>query len=86
MLRVKEICGERKIKMKDLAKMIGTTPSTLSQQLRGSISLNRLSKIAQVLDVPVYELFEDCPEYFIKHKNKTFRFNIDFFKEITEGK
>ena len=58
MLRIKEICKERGVKMKDLAEAIGTTPSTLSQQLKGSISLNRLNKIAQVLDVPVSFLFE----------------------------
>ena len=59
MLRIKEICKERGVKMKDLAEAIGTTPSTLSQQLQGSISLNRLIKIADFLDVPVALLFDD---------------------------
>ena len=58
MLRIKEICKERGVKMKDLAEAIGTTPSTLSQQMQGSISLTRLTKIAEFLDVPVTDLFE----------------------------
>jgi transcriptional regulator with XRE-family HTH domain len=82
MLRVKEICRERKIKMKDLAQMIGTTPSTLSQQLSGSISLNRLSKIAQVLGVPIYELFEDCPEYYVKYRGKTTKLNSELLEQL----
>lgn len=58
MLRIKELCKERNIKMKDLAKAVGTTPSTLSQSLNGKISLNRLQLIADHLGVSITELFE----------------------------
>lgn len=59
MIRVKEICKEKNIKLKDLAKAIGTTPSTLSQSLAGRISVERLQKIAQYLDVSMIELFDE---------------------------
>ncbi len=45
--------------MKDLAKAIGTTPSTLSQSLNGKISLNRLQLIADHLEVSITELFSE---------------------------
>lgn len=59
MLRIKELCKERNIKMKDLAKAVGTTPSTLSQSLNGKISLNRLQLIADHLGVSITELFSE---------------------------
>lgn len=59
MLRIKELCKERNIKMKDLATAVGTTPSTLSQSLNGKISLNRLQLIADHLEVSITELFSE---------------------------
>lgn len=59
MLRVKDICKAKGIKMSELAKAIGTTPSTLSQSLKGKISLERLKMIADYLNVSITELFEE---------------------------
>lgn len=59
LFRVKELCKERRIAMKDLAKMIGTSPSSLSQSLNNqNASLATLEKIAKCLGVDVVELFE----------------------------
>jgi len=56
-LRVKEICKEKGITMKELAEKIGINPITLTQSLNGNPTLSRLNEVAMILDVDVAELF-----------------------------
>ena len=59
--RVKQIRKRQAMAQKELAALVGVTPSTISQIESGTIypSLPALYKIAQVLDVPVAALFQD---------------------------
>ncbi|MFO7713747.1 helix-turn-helix domain-containing protein [Desulfosarcina sp.] len=59
--RVKQIRKRQTMSQKDLAALVGVTPSTISQIESGTIypSLPALFKIAQVLGVPVAAFFQD---------------------------
>ena len=65
-LRVKEVCREKGIMMKDLASMIGITEVGLSKSLNGNPTISRLEEIANALGVSVTELFEEKNENTIK--------------------
>ena len=58
-LRVKELCKERNIQLKDLAEQLGITPVSLTQSLNGNPTLSRLTEIAKILDVEVADLFSN---------------------------
>lgn len=58
MLKIKELCKGKGLSMADLAKRIGVTPSALSQNISGNPNLDRLKEIANALEVPITELFE----------------------------
>ena len=58
-LRVKEICREKNIMLKDLASMIGISEVGLSKSLNGNPTISRLEEIANALGVSVTELFEE---------------------------
>lgn len=58
-LRIKELCREKQIAMKDIAKRLGINPITLSQSLNGNPTLTRLQEVAGILGVSVPELFEE---------------------------
>ena len=58
-LRIKEQCKKKEIKLVELAKELGITPVSLSQALkRKTISVARLEEIAQFLGVDVLDLLE----------------------------
>lgn len=57
MLRVNEICKEKGITLKDLAKKLGVTYQALFANLNGNPTLSKLNDIAQALGVEVGELF-----------------------------
>lgn len=57
-LRIKEICKEKSITMKEIAERIGINPITLTQSLNGNPTLSRLQEVADILGVDVSELFE----------------------------
>lgn len=57
-LRIKELCKEKHITMKDIADKIGINHITLSQSLNGNPTLSRLQEVADILGVDVSELFE----------------------------
>jgi len=63
-LRLKGLRTRQGMSQKELAGLIGVTPSTISQIESNTIypSLPALFKIAQILDVPVGSLFKDIPE------------------------
>lgn len=56
-LRVKELCKQKGITQKELAKLIGITPIGLAKSLSGNTTLSTLEKIASALNVPIQELF-----------------------------
>ena len=57
-LRVKEVCKEKGIMLKDVAKKLSITEVGLSKSLNGNPPINRLEEIADALGVPVTELFD----------------------------
>lgn len=56
-LRVKEICSEKGIALKDLAKRLGITYQALFESINGNPKLSRLQDIAGVLGVELPDLF-----------------------------
>ena len=57
-IRIKEICKEKSITLEDLAKRLGILRTSLSQALsRNSFSTDKLSDIANALNVPMWQLF-----------------------------
>ena len=61
MLKVKSICKQRGITLKELAERMNVAPEVISRILSssGNPTLSSLKSIAQALDVEVYELFDD---------------------------
>ena len=57
-LRIKDICREHGIMLKDLAKQLGLTEVGLSKSINGNPTIGRLEEIANALGVPVTELFD----------------------------
>ena len=57
-LRVKEILKEKGIMQKELAVSIGVAEISLSRSINGNPSLDTLNRIAEALQVPISELFE----------------------------
>ena len=57
MLRIKEICKEQSLTLKDLAKRMGITYQTLFDIMNGNPTLETLNKIAAVLQVNITDLF-----------------------------
>ena len=74
--RVKELCRQRGIQLKDLAKEMGIAPESLSRAINGNPQLSTITSIADNLDIPISELFaikEQVPlNAIIVCKNKTF--------------
>lgn len=61
MYRIKEILDKKGMSAKTLAEKMNVTPQYISGIIRekGSASINVLSNIAKVLDVPLSSLFDD---------------------------
>ena len=74
--RVKELCRQRGIQLKDLAQKMGITPESLSRAINGNPQLSTISSIAVSLDIPISELFtskEQVPlNAIIAYKDKTY--------------
>lgn len=77
-LRIKEICRERGIMLKDLASIIGITEVGLSKSLNGNPNINRLEEIANALEVPITELFDKPKEgvIYCPHCEKEIKLDI----------
>lgn len=58
MLRIKEICKEKSMTLKELAKRMGITYQTLFDIMNGNPTLDTLNKIAFALRVNITELFD----------------------------
>lgn len=57
-LRVKEIVKQRGLTLAKVAEMLDVHPVNLSTALNGNPTLSTLSRIAEVLEVEVADLFE----------------------------
>lgn len=61
MLRIKEICKERGISLRELAKRMDALPGVVHRMLAegGNPTVSTLENIAKALDLQVYELFDN---------------------------
>lgn len=57
-LRIKQLVKEKGMTMAEVAKKLGVNPVNLSSAINGNPTLSTLSKIAEVLNVEVADLFE----------------------------
>lgn len=60
--KVKEICADKGIQLKELALIMGVKPESLSRTLNGNPQLTSLENIAKALNVGVADLFADKTE------------------------
>ena len=60
--RVKELCADKGIQLKELASIMGVKPESLSRTLNGNPQLSSLENIAKALNVGVADLFVDKTE------------------------
>ena len=74
--RVKELCHQRGIQLKDLAQKMSIAPESLSRAINGNPQLSTIKSIAENLEIPISELFtikEQIPlNAIIVCKNKTY--------------
>lgn len=77
-LRIKDICKEQGILMKDLAQKLGMTEVGLSKSLNGNPTIGRLQEIADILRVEITELFSPASKGLsghIEYKGTIYRIN-----------
>ncbi|TWP29350.1 XRE family transcriptional regulator [Apibacter muscae] len=78
MYRIKEICRNKGLMLKDLAEKIGITEVGLSKSLNGNPTISRLQDISKALDVDFIELFvpiDNVTKGYIEHKGKIYKIN-----------
>lgn len=90
-LRIKDICKEQGIMMKDLAEKINITEVGLSKSLNGNPTIGRLQEIADALNVDFIELFvpkHDGTTGYIEHNGEVYKINsiTDIEKLLSEIK
>lgn len=88
-LRIKDICKEQGIMMKDLAEKINITEVGLSKSLNGNPTIGRLQEIADALNVDFIELFvpkQDGTTGYIEHNGEVYKINSisDIKKLLTD--
>ena len=59
-IRLKELCQLRGITQKELASKLEVTEMTLSRASKGNTSMQLIEKIAETLNVEVWELFAEA--------------------------
>jgi len=82
MLRVKSICKQQGITLKELAERMSVSPEVVTRMLSesGNPTLSTLVNIAKALNVEVYELFDDFNEDmlvrgYLEVADRTYRIN-----------
>jgi transcriptional regulator with XRE-family HTH domain len=58
-LRVKFICKEKGVTLAEIASKIGVAQASLSKMLGGNPTIGTLQRIADALNVPLTDLFEE---------------------------
>lgn len=61
--RVKELCSQRRITLKELSEKMGIKPESLSRALNGNPQLSTLKNIAKALEVNVADLLTRGQSY-----------------------
>ena len=63
-IRLKEIMDSKEMKSVELANRLGVTKQTISNMLNGRVmpSLETINKIADILEVPMWQIFADPNE------------------------
>lgn len=84
-LRIKEILAERKMSIRGLAELMKVDPASLSRSLSGKMTLETLKKIAEALNVGIWELFiKSIPQCeiigFVEYKGVVYR--ITSFEDL----
>jgi transcriptional regulator with XRE-family HTH domain len=77
-LRIKEICKEKGLLLKDLAEKIGIAKESLTRIIKGNPQLSTLENIAKTLDVEINDLFYKSNKEitgFIEYDNKVYKIN-----------
>lgn len=90
MLRVKNLCKQKEITLKDLATKMDIAPESLNRMIspNGNPTLSKLVSMAKALDVQVYELFEEFDQKksvrgYIEVGSEIFRINsMNDFTEL----
>ena len=62
MTRIKDILKERGVTLNELAESLGVSRQALSKQVQGKMLIETAEKIANALDVPLWQLFADPVE------------------------
>ena len=70
-IRVKELCSERGLTLKELAERMGIKPESLSRAIGGNPQLSTLENIANALGVGVAELLTGGRSYESQPSNFT---------------
>lgn len=60
-LRIKDICKQKGLLQKELAEKVGVTDIALRASLKGNPTVGTLEKVANALNVEVWELFTKSP-------------------------
>lgn len=55
--RIKQIAKEKGMKMSDIAQVMNINPVNFSASINGNPTVGTLNKIANILEVDIYELF-----------------------------
>ena len=58
-MRVKEVAKKKGISISSLAEKMGVKQESLSRAINGNPTVETLNKIAEALDVPMWQLFVD---------------------------
>lgn len=86
--RVKELCKQRNIQLKDLAAKMNIAPESLTRTLRGNPQLSTLNNIADALNIEISELFNHSHQTLqaiIIYEDKTYTANdINSLKRIVD--
>lgn len=57
-MRIKEVIKEKGLTVKEVAEKLGMSSPSLSDAINGNPTVEKLERIASVLNVPISELFE----------------------------
>ena len=73
LLRLKTILNQKEIKSKDLAERVGVSVQTISYICNGKVSpsLDLIEKIANALDIPIWQLFVSPEDITYRKKSIT---------------
>ena len=58
MLRIKEVIKEKGLTVKEVAEKLGMSSPSLSDAINGNPTADKLERIANAINVPISELFE----------------------------